>query len=123
MKAVGSAYLFWLAAKTVLAGPPLPAKAVGEAPINLASGALLLLINPKTWAMALGAASSFSKLVSNPLTLGAILAVVFALSACSSLMIWVLADGLIAQSLSADWHLFNGIMAILPAASVVKYWV
>ncbi|WP_170415474.1 LysE family translocator [Ruegeria atlantica] len=125
VKAVGSIYLIWLAARIGLAGPPLPTQSDEETPIGLVSGIILLMINPKAWAMALGVASSFSKLASGPLVLGGILALVFALSAYLSLTIWALAGGLVARWLSAEWHwhLFNGTMALLLTASIVQLWV
>lgn len=124
-KAVGSIYLIWLAARISLAGPPSPTQTDEETPISLVSGVILLMVNPKAWAMALGVASSFSKLASSPLVLGGILALVFALSACLSLTIWALAGGLVARWLSAEWHwhLFNGTMALLLTVSIIQLWV
>ncbi|WP_299474483.1 LysE family translocator [uncultured Roseibium sp.] len=125
VKAVGSIYLLWLAAKVGLAGPPAPAQVDDEQPISLFRGAMLLTVNPKAWAMALGVASSFAELANEPLLLGGILALVFGLSALVSLTVWALAGGLIARCLSTDqhWHLFNGTMAVLLSASIIQFWV
>ncbi len=125
IKAVGSIYLIWLAARIGLAGPPMPMQSDEETPISLVGGVMLLMINPKAWAMALGVASSFSKLASGPILLSGLMALVFALSAYLSLTLWALAGGLAARALSADWHwhLFNGTMAVLLIASVLQLWV
>ena len=50
MKAVGSAYLLWLAWRTAAAGAPKPKSAM-ERPLGAAAGAWLLWCNPKAWAM------------------------------------------------------------------------
>ncbi len=125
VKAIGSMYLIWLAAKIGLAGPPAKAGFDRERPTKFFGGALLLLVNPKAWAMAVGVASSFSDLVSEPLVLGGILALVFAVSACVSLTIWAMVGGTVSRALTAawHWHLFNGVMAGLLIASILQLWV
>lgn len=125
VRAAGSVYLLWLAVKVGLAGPPASVQVEDERPISLVRGALLLMVNPKAWAMALGVASSFSELAQAPLLLGGILATIFGLSALVSLTVWALAGGLIARCLSSDWHwhLFNGTMAVLLGASVLQFWI
>src|ERR1700712_5478934 len=59
MKLAGSAYLLYLAWKIGRGGAPAPTADV-KSPTSFAGGAGLLLVNPKGWAMALGAAASFS---------------------------------------------------------------
>ena len=125
VKAIGSAYLLWLALKTGLAGPPSKAGMGRLKPMSFSAAAALLLVNPKALAMAIGVASSFSDMVSQPLLLGVILASIFALSACVSLSLWVLAGGVIAKALRTNrhWHLFNGSMAVLLVSSISKLWI
>ena len=124
VKAAGTLYLLWLAVKIGMAGPPVAAGVDDERPVSLIGGAMLLLVNPKAWAMALGVASSFSQISPDPLLLAGILASVFALSACLSLSVWAAAGGFVARLLSADWHwhLFNGIMAVVLVVSVLQFW-
>lgn len=57
LKAGGSAYLLWLAWKVGRAGPPSLDTALAR-PTGFANGVWLLWLNPKAWAMTLGAAAS-----------------------------------------------------------------
>ncbi|MDP5218752.1 LysE family transporter [Ruegeria sp. 2205SS24-7] len=125
VKALGTVYLLWLAVKLGFSGAPNTINANGERPLSFINGAMLLLVNPKAWAMALGVASSFSQLVSDPILLGGLLAAVFALSALLSLTFWALTGRLVSRVLSADWHwhIFNGGMAGLLAVSILQLWV
>ncbi|WP_298985496.1 LysE family translocator [uncultured Roseibium sp.] len=124
-KGIGSIYLLWLAAKIGLAGPPAASKANSQQPIGFLGGAMLLLVNPKAWAMALAVASSFSQIAVHPTTLGFILATIFAVAACLSLSVWALAGSVVARTLSRawHWHMFNWTMAVLLLASIVMFWV
>ncbi len=124
VKAFGSAYLLWLAVKIGLAGPPRQTEVDTSRPTSLPGGAVLLLINPKAWAMAMGVASSFSDMVSEPIVLGAILAGTFVFAASFSLSVWALAGGVVARLFIFDWHwnVFNGLMAVLLAATVMQFW-
>ncbi len=125
IKAIGSAYLVWLALKIGLAGSPSATRLSEAQPMSFLVGAALLLVNPKAWAMAAGVASSFSNLVSYPFLLGSILAAVFLACACVSLSLWVLAGGFIANLLRTDrhWHIFNGAMATLLLVSILQLWI
>ncbi len=125
VKAIGSIYLLWLAAKIGFAGPPAKTGFDRERPTKFLGGALLLVVNPKAWAMAVGVASSFSDLVSEPLVLGGLLALIFAVSACVSLTIWAMVGGIVSRALNEiwHWHLFNGVMAGLLIASILQLWV
>jgi hypothetical protein len=68
--------------------PDLAADVVS--PTTFAGGAGLLLINPKGWAMAFGAAASFSMLASGPLQLALLLgsALGFAAAVSLSTVVW-----------------------------------
>lgn len=125
VRVIGSVYLLWLAGSIGLAGVPAPERDEGLPPITFTAAAILLLMNPKAWAMAVGVASSFSDMVVGPLLLGSILALVFGLSAVFSLSIWALAGGFVARSLRTErhWHLFNAIMAVLLVASILQLWI
>lgn len=125
MKAVGSAYLLWLAFVILKAGSPQSANLANKTPIGFVGGALLLAINPKAWAMAVGVAGSFSDIASNPFELALILGSVFAVAATMSLSLWTLAGSLLAKTLTAawQWHLFNTAMAGLLVLSIVSFWI
>ncbi|MES0864722.1 LysE family translocator [Ruegeria sp. SCPT10] len=125
IRAFGSAYLVWLALKIGLAGSPSATRLSGTKPMSFLVGSALLLVNPKAWAMAVGVASSFSNIVSDPILLGSILATVFLLCASASLSLWVLVGGVIAHSMRTDrhWHIFNGAMALLLLISILQLWI
>lgn len=125
MKVVGSAYLLWLAFIILKAGPPNKANVSSTKPIRFVGGAMLLLINPKAWAMAVGVAGSFSGISDNPYTLAIIFGCVFAIAASLSLSIWTMTGSMLARIIKADWqwHLFNSVMAILLVLSIASFWI
>ena len=61
MKAVGSAYLIWLALRIGRGGKPRLDVDVHR-PQGFVSGVWMLLPNPKGWEMTIGAAASFAEL-------------------------------------------------------------
>lgn len=123
MKAVGSAYLLWLAWKIGRSGPPAinPGTAV---PTTLIGGACLLWLNPKGWAMALGAAASFAMLASGPVQLALLLGTAFGVAACIALSLWCVAGVLLSRLLKSarQWRMVNAFMAVLLAASIIPMW-
>jgi threonine/homoserine/homoserine lactone efflux protein len=124
MKALGSAYLLWLAWKVGRSGPP-DLHAGRAVPTTLTGGALLLWLNPKGWAMALGAAASFAMLARGPLQLAVLLGSAFGLAACASLSMWCAAGVLFARLLKtpAQWRVLNGVLGFLLAASIIPMWL
>jgi threonine/homoserine/homoserine lactone efflux protein len=100
MKLTGSAYLLWLAWTVGRAGPPAP-KAGAETPTGFVAGACLLWLNPKGWAMALGAAAALS------------------------LSLWCLAGLRLARLLRSErqWRVVNLVLGLLLAASVIPMWL
>ncbi|MDP9153024.1 MAG: LysE family translocator [Pseudomonadota bacterium] len=123
MKVIGSAYLLWLAVKIARSGPPAAGKG-NAVPATFVGGACLLWLNPKGWAMALGAAASFAMLSDGLLHLAALLGGAFALAACVSLSIWCAAGVMFARLLKTprQWRLLNGSMALLLAVSIIPMW-
>jgi len=124
MKLAGSAYLLWLAWKIGRSGPPAPKSGLAV-PTRFWGGADLLLLNPKGWAMALGAAASFALLASGPLQLALLLGATFGLAASASLSLWCVAGLMLARLLTRTWHwrLVNGMLGLLLAASIVPMWL
>ncbi|MGF6504963.1 hypothetical protein OKW26_000766 [Paraburkholderia sp. 32] len=57
VRALGSAYLLWLAWRIARSGPPNANNGPAR-PVSLVNGFLLLWLNPKGWAMTVGAAAS-----------------------------------------------------------------
>jgi threonine/homoserine/homoserine lactone efflux protein len=123
MKALGTAYLLWLAWKIGSSGPPHRRPGT-VGPTTLIGGACLLWLNPKGWAMALGAAASFAMLRSEPLQLAMLLACAFGMAAAVSLSLWCVAGVLLARHLKTprQWRVLNVVLGILLAASIIPMW-
>lgn len=124
MKLAGSAYLLWLAWKIARSGPPNVQKHLAV-PTSFLGGACLLWLNPKGWAMALGAAASFTVLAAGPLRLALLLGTTFAIAAALSLSLWCLAGLVLARLLRTErqWRLVNGTLGLLLALSILPMWI
>ncbi|MGN7869656.1 LysE family translocator [Paracoccus sp. 22332] len=68
-------YVLWLAWKIATAAPPSPADAQGR-PLGFLGAAAFQWVNPKAWAMALGALSAYAAGVGGPLVVAAVFAMV-----------------------------------------------
>ena len=123
MRLAGSAYLLWLALKIARSGPPNLRADMGV-PTSFLGGACLLWLNPKGWAMALGAAASFAALGSGPLQLAALLGTAFGVAAAVSLSLWCLAGLLLARLLrtARQWRVLNAVLGLLLVISIVPMW-
>jgi threonine/homoserine/homoserine lactone efflux protein len=123
VKALGSAYLLWLAWRIARSGPPDAGNGPAR-PTTLVGGFLLLWLNPKSWAMTVGAAASFTLLASNPKQLALLLGTAFGLAACISLALWCALGMLFARILRTPvhWRILNVAMGTLLAASIIPAW-
>ena len=123
-KVFGSVYLLWLAVMIASSGPPPISNTKQVAPIGFVGGALLLLINPKAWAMAASLGGAFSQLTGNTFNIAQIAALVFFAMACFSLTIWAGFGALLASLLQANWHwhLINGLLALMLIGSIWTFW-
>ncbi|MCX5540976.1 LysE family translocator [Paraburkholderia sp. CNPSo 3076] len=123
VKAVGSAYLLWLAWRIARSGPPNAGNGPAH-PITLVNGFLLLWLNPKSWAMTVGAAASFALLASSPNRLALLLGAAFGVAACVSLALWCALGVLLARLFHTPrhWRILNLAMGVLLAASVIPAW-
>lgn len=123
VKALGSAYLLWLAWHIARSGPPSAGNGPAR-PVTLVSGFLLLWLNPKSWAMTVGAAASFALLASSPNRLALLLGTAFGLAACISLALWCALGMLLARLLRTPvhWRILNLAMGALLAASIIPTW-
>lgn len=124
VKLVGSGYLIWLAAKVAAGGPPRKG-ADRATPMSFLRGVWLLWLNPKGWAMTLGAAASFAALTSGPAQLALLLGSAFGLAASLSLALWCLAGLLVGRLLRTprQWRIANAVLASLLVASIVPMWL
>ena len=93
-------------------------------PVTLVNGFLLLWLNPKSWAMTVGAAASFALLVDSPTRLAMLLGTAFGLAACGSLALWCALGVLLARLLRTPhhWRILNLAMGALLAASLIPIW-
>ena len=123
VKALGSAYLLWLAWRVARSGPPNAGEGPAR-PSTLIEGILLLWLNPKSWAMTVGAAASFALLASSPNRLAMLLGGAFGVAACVSLALWCALGALLARMLRMPkhWRMLNLVMGALLAASVLSMW-
>ncbi|HEV2678729.1 MAG TPA: LysE family transporter [Aliidongia sp.] len=124
MKLAGSAYLLWLAWKIGHSGPPAM-KTNLAGPTSFVGGACLLWLNPKGWAMALGAAASFAMLADGPVRLAILLSATLGLAAATSLSLWCLAGLMLARLLRTErqWRLVNAVLGLLLALSILPMWL
>ncbi|MER8826333.1 LysE family translocator [Mesorhizobium sp. M0938] len=123
MKIAGSLYLIWLAFKIGRSGPPNLDVTMAK-PNSFFGGAGLQWMNPKGWAMGLGAAASFAALANGPLQLALLLGAVFGLAAALSLSAWCVAGALLARLLRTErqWRVLNITLGLLLAASIIPMW-
>jgi threonine/homoserine/homoserine lactone efflux protein len=123
MRLAGSAYLLWLAWKIGRSGAPQFDTDVAVPPTFI-GGACVLWLNPKGWAMAFGAAASFSVLADGPLHLAALLGSALGLAAAVSLCLWCAAGVLLARVLKTplQWRILNIALGLLLAVSIIPMW-
>ncbi len=88
------------------------------------SGILLLWLNPKSWAMTVGAAASFALLASSPSRLALLLGTAFGVAACVSLALWCALGMLLARLFRTPlhWRILNLVMGVLLASSIIPTW-
>ena len=124
MRLAGSAYLLWLAGRMAQSGAPHRGTG-GGVPVSFLGGACLLWLNPKGWAMALGAAASFSGLATGPFAVAALLGSAFGLAAALSLSLWCLVGEVLARLLRTErqWRVLNAVLGALLAVSIIPMWL
>ncbi|RMC32999.1 LysE family translocator [Paracoccus alkanivorans] len=118
LKWISLAYMLWLAWKIANAAPPQQASGTQQArPFTFLQAAAFQWVNPKAWAMALGALSAYAAGVGGALVVGA----VFAVINLSSVSIWAISGQGLRRLLTTPvrLRLFNITMAVLLVASML----
>ncbi len=118
LKWASLAYMLWLAWKVANAAPPRQSPETSRArPFTFLEAAAFQWVNPKAWAMALGALSAYAAGVGGALVVG----VVFAVINLSSVSIWAISGQGLRRLLTTPMRLrlFNTTMAVLLVASML----
>lgn len=116
LKWLSMAYMLWLAWKIATSAPPVEGVAVGQ-PMTFLQAAAFQWVNPKAWAMALGALSAYAAGVGGALVVAAI----FAVLGLPTLSVWVVMGQALRSFLAAPGRLrlFNTGMAVLLVVSML----
>ena len=115
-----AAYILWLASKIARAGRVTLSDDTAAEPISFPQAALLQLLNPKAWAVALAVTVSYTQ-PSNYLSSLVLLIAVFAAVNLPALSVWAVGGVMIRRLIKDDRKVrtFNIVMAALLAGSVV----
>lgn len=124
LKTVGSLYLLWLSLRIARSGAP-QADAAASAPFGFCAGTLLIWLNPKAWAMVLGAAAAFGEGAHSAEVLAGLLALFFGISAAASLTLWCVAGRMLARLLRTEgqWRAVNAALGLMLALSILPMWI
>jgi len=119
LKAVGVTYMLWLAWKIANAGPVGEGRGNGR-PMTFLQAAAFQWVNPKAWAMGLGAIAAYT-LPQNYLLSVLLVAITFTLVNIPSVSAWVLFGSVLKTWLANPRVLraFNIVMALLLVASMI----
>ncbi len=118
LKVVSVFYMLWLAWKLAHAGAPGEAGTKAR-PMTFLQAAAFQWVNPKAWAMSLGAVAAYAP--DQSLGSVALVAGVFAATNLPSVSVWALAGGVLRRWLTSPGRLtaFNWTMAVLLVASLI----
>jgi threonine/homoserine/homoserine lactone efflux protein len=118
LKVVSVAYMLWLAWKFAHAAAPGEGAAKAR-PMNFLEAAAFQWVNPKAWAMALGATAAYAP--DKTVTAYALVALVFCATNLPSVSVWAYAGQQVRRWLTnpARLHAFNWTMAVLLVLSLI----
>jgi threonine/homoserine/homoserine lactone efflux protein len=119
LKWVAFAYMLYLAWRVANAGRPR-LEVEGGRPLGILAAAAFQWVNPKAWAIIIGALALFTTPSGNQLMEIALVALLFGLVCIPNGIVWALFGTAIARFLEDDRHrrVFNIVMALLLVASV-----
>jgi threonine/homoserine/homoserine lactone efflux protein len=119
LRVVGGLYMLWLAWKIANSGPAGEGKA-RPAPMTFLGAAAFQWVNPKAWAMALGAIAAYAMPANYALSV-VLISLIFVVINIPSIASWVLFGQGLRRFLADPRHnrLFNVTMAVLLVASIL----
>lgn len=123
LKVTGSVYLLWLALKLVQAGEP-GERSVNEMP-SWHQAALLQLLNPKGWFMALSAMGGFTLAEGAYWPSALVILLTFFVMGIVTGGAWVLFGAQLRRVIRSahGWRRFNQAMGLATAACVLMVWI
>lgn len=123
LKAVGTAYLFWLAAK--LWRTDTVSDASAAKPISFWQALAFQFINPKSWLIALTAVSAFLHPQSNSVLQLIIICLTFALIGTPCMVVWAAMGATLRRRLSDPTKIrrLNRVLAALAGATGLMFWL
>ena len=119
LKWVAFAYMLYLAWRVANAGRP-KLEQEGGRPLSVIAAAAFQWVNPKAWAIIIGALALFTTPTGNHLLEVGLIALLFGLVCIPNGVVWALFGTAIARFLDNDRYrrIFNIVMAVLLVASV-----
>lgn len=125
MRTAGTAYLLWLAWQIARSGRPDFSAPSGQRQYGFRVGFINTMLNPKGWSVAISAAAGYAALVSSPMALALILAVIFTLLALPNWVLWCGGGQAMTRWLRTErsWQVANGVLALMVVASVIPMWM
>ena len=119
LKVLAVLYMLWLAWKIAHAGAPAEGRANGARPMTFLQAAAFQWVNPKAWAMALGAIAAYAG--GGEIGVLVLVAVTFATVNLPSISVWAYAGDRLRLALSNPDRLraFNWTMAVLLVLSLI----
>ena len=120
LKWIAFAYMLYLAWRVANAGRPRLEEEGGR-PLGILGAAAFQWVNPKAWAIIIGALALFTTPSGNQFLEIGLMALLFGLVCIPNGIVWALFGTAIARFLADDRHrrIFNIVMAVLLIASVV----
>lgn len=122
MKLAGSLYLLILAVRMARSASPHSGASLSKPPGFMAS-VWLVWLNPKGWAMSLGAAASYAIPQVTPGLQAIIQGLTLGLAGLLSLSLWCVAGSVLARQIKTEsgWRRINRLMALLLVVSVIPF--
>ena len=119
LKVLAVLYMLWLPWKIAHAGAPAEGRANGAWPMTFLQAAAFQWVNPKAWAMALGAIAAYAG--GGEIGVLVLVAVTFATVNLPSISVWAYAGDRLRLALSNPGRLraFNWTMAVLLVLSLI----